>query len=213
MCSRSGRKFVPPGLRRTRGCCLITSGCPPAPAPAARVCLPDFLRGQCLTFELPGSRDILSDDLRRHSQRSSARRRTSRSHMLREKLRLFTPGNLSLARQPIKCQPFKAVFISWIFIGLWHLILTFYAFFLQPFLEVIEMCICTRICICIFFQYLYSFYDDCCWHYSKASSLFVSLSRANNEMIFGCKRLRRNDCNTKYCPADGGTRTANWRTI
>lgn len=116
MCSRSGRKFVPPGLRRTPGCCLITSGCPPAPAPApaARVCLPDFLRGQSLTFELPGSRDILSDDLRRRSQRSSARRRASRSHMLLEKRGPFTPGNLSLARQPIKRQLFKAVFIYWI---------------------------------------------------------------------------------------------------
>lgn len=114
MCSRSGRKFAPPGLRRTPGCCLITSGCPPAPAPAARVCLPDFLRGQSLTFELPGSCDILSDDLRRRSQRSSARRRASRSHMLLEKLDLFTPSNLSLARQPIKRQLFKSVFIYWI---------------------------------------------------------------------------------------------------
>lgn len=81
--------------------CLITSGCPPASAAAAHVCLPDFLQGQSLTSELPGSCDILSDDLRRCSQRSSTRRRVSRSHMLLEKLGLFTPGNRSLERDLI----------------------------------------------------------------------------------------------------------------
>lgn len=81
--------------------CLITSGCPPASAAAAHVCLPDFLQGQSLTSELPGSCDILSDDLRRCSQRSWTRRRVSRSHMLLEKLGLFTPGNLSLVRHLI----------------------------------------------------------------------------------------------------------------